>query len=404
MRREEAYNILSDVFFKGKHAHLALKEKSLPTQDQAFVSALVYTTLQHSMFLDFQFSDFVDSKLPIEVKLIIKMGLAQYFKMDKIPEYAIVNESVELSKSLDYGRYSGVVNKVLKKVIERGERSLVGTELKQASIEHSMPMWIMNLLAKQYSKEFALEYANYCQQIKPSYLRLNGLNNGAFDDSLMIQENGNLIAKSELFRSHFFLDGLGLIQDINSQKVVETMDLEENLSVLDCCCGPGTKTVQIADLMNNTGKIDGVELHLSRVLSTEELLDRCNVQNAKVYLSNLLDFESEEKYDRILLDAPCSGLGVISHKHDLRYHIQPEDLDDLVLLQKDMLDHVSGLIKDNGIIVYATCTLNKKENERQIDSFLERHSDFELLESSTLNPVKTGGDGFYIAKLRKVIN
>ena len=401
MRREIAYDVLKDVYFKKRHAHIVLKETKLESQDQAFVSALVYTVLQHSMNLDFQFSDLVDSKLPAEVKLVIKMGLAQHFKMDGVPEYAAVNSSVELAKNKGLGRYSGVVNKVLKKVIERGERPLVGDELKQASLGYSMPMWILKLLKAQYSQEFAIDYAKYCQSIKPVYVRMNGLNPSEVDKSIVESIDGVLYAKPELFRSNFFEEGLGLVQDINSQRVVPYLNLEEGNSVLDCCCGPGTKTVQIADLLKNTGHIDGVELHQSRSDATVDLLKRCKVTNTQVHTSDVLDFVGDALYDRILLDAPCSGLGVLSHKHDLRYHIDPSNLDDLVLLQKDMLDHVSKQLKVDGILVYATCTLNKKENERQVQDFLSTHDNYELLYDETMNPMETMGDGFYIAQLKR---
>ena len=401
MRRLEAYNVLSDVEFRDRHAHLVLKEKELDTKSQAFVSALVYTVLQHSLFLDYQFQDLVDAKLPKEVALVIKMACAQYFKMDDVPDYALVNEYVELSKTIGKKRYSGVVNAVLKKVIKRGLRPIEETGLKRASIEYSMPLWILNLLSKQYDEKFAIDYAVYCQEIKPSYVRINTLKDYPLDMSYFEEYNNALIAKSELFRSDYLENGVVLIQDINSQKVVPFMNLEDNLEVLDCCCGPGTKTSHIAALMNNTGQIDGVELHQSRADKTSELMERVGATNATIITSDVLEYQTDKKYDRILLDAPCSGLGVLSHKHDLRYHIKPEDLDALVLLQADMLDHVATLLEVDGILVYATCTLNRKENEKQVEAFLARNSNYELLESELCNPMETLGDGFYIAQCRR---
>ncbi len=401
MRRLEAYNVLSDVEFRDRHAHLVLKEKELDPKSQAFVSALVYTVLQHSLFLDYQFQDLVDAKLPKEVALVIKMACAQYFKMDDVPDYALVNEYVELSKTIGKKRYSGVVNAVLKKVIKRGLRPIKETGLKRASIEYSMPLWILNLLSKQYDEKFAIDYAIYCQEIKPSYVRINTLKDYPLDMSYFEEYNNALIAKSELFRSDYLENGVVLIQDINSQKVVPFMNLEDNLEVLDCCCGPGTKTSHIAALMNNTGHIDGVELHQSRADKTSELMERVGATNTTIITSDVLEYQTDKKYDRILLDAPCSGLGVLSHKHDLRYHIKPEDLDALVLLQADMLDHVATLLEVDGILVYATCTLNRKENEKQVEAFLARNSNYELLESELCNPMETLGDGFYIAQCRR---
>ena len=401
MRREIAYKVLSEVTFKNRHSNIVLKELKLEAQDQAFVSALVYTVLQNQMFIDYQFDDLVDNKLPKEVKLVIRMGLTQHFKMNDIPDYAVVNTSVELAKKLKMERYSGVVNKVIKKVIARGERLIDGDALQVASITYSMPLWIMKLLKSQYSESFSIDYAKYCQDIKPTYIRMNGLNPSPFDADIMEKANGHLVAKQGLFRSSFLIEGHGVVQDINSQKVVPYMNLGDNLNVLDCCCGPGTKTLQIADMMNNTGNIDGIELHESRTIATEELMSRAKVTNTRIITSDVLEFKNTQEYDRILLDAPCSGLGVLSHKHDLRYHIQPQDLDALVALQSDMLDHVAGMLKVGGIMVYATCTLNTKENERQIQAFLERHDNYILKTEVTTNPMETLGDGFYIAQLEK---
>lgn len=402
MRRLESYQVLVEVLVKHRHAHLVLKEQQLPPQDQAFVSALVYTTLQHSLFLEYQYEDLIDKKLPIEVQIIIKMGCAQFFKMDSIPDYALVNESVDLCKQVGKKRYAGVVNAVLKKIVQRGEREIHGDALTQASIRESMPLWIMKLLSKQYSETFALDYARYCQSIKPTYVRFNTLKPlESVDFNLVFEQDGNWIAQPELFRSSYLSDGYCLVQDINSQKVVERMNIVEDMTILDCCCGPGTKTVQIANKLRNSGHIDGVELYESRSLATESLMERCNVNNSTIHTSDVLEYKSDVKYDRILLDAPCSGLGVLSHKHDLRYHILPSELDELVILQAKMLDHVADMLAENGMLVYSTCTLNRKENEKQVEAFIERHPDFEVISSETLIPHETQGDGFYIAQLMR---
>lgn len=402
MRRHEAYKVLEAVYFNGRHAHLVLKDQNFKPEDQAFISALVYTTLQHDLYLSHQFEDLIDKKLPKEVVLVLKMACAQYFKMESIPDYALVNEFVELTKTIGKRRYAGVVNAILKRVIERGEREVEGDELTKASIEYSMPLWILKLLSKQYSLEMAIDYARYCQQIKPSYVRVNTLKSGEpLDESLFDMYNGQRVAKPELFRSGLFEAGRVLIQDINSQKVVSLMELEKGMSVLDCCCGPGTKTSQIAALLENTGSIEGVELYESRAKATRDLMDRVGAINTTIITSDVLEFNPGKTYDRILVDAPCSGLGVLSHKHDLRYHIFPEDLDALQSLQQAMLEHLKDLVRVGGLLVYSTCTLNRKENEKQIEKFLENNQNYTLEYSKTLIPMETLGDGFYIAKIKR---
>lgn len=401
MRRATAFKILKSVMIEDHHAHLELKKLELPEEDQAFISALVYTSLQNYLFLNYQIDNLIRKNTNEEVRILLIMALAQYFLMNPIPDYALVNEHVELSKTSGLDGFSGLINKVLKNVIQRGKREEPKDDLDRLSIQTSMPKWILSLLTAQYSFDFAKEYAEYCQKEKPSYVRLNPRRSIDGLQDFTEDYNGAKIARSSLFQSQHLNEGNLLIQDINSQKVVDYLDLEENLEVLDCCCGPGTKTSQISDLMQNTGQIDGIELHERRSIETRKLLDRWGSTNTKVITSDVLDFETDKRYDRILIDAPCSGLGVISHKHDLRYHIQPSDLDDLEEIQANILDHTAKFLKVDGILVYATCTLNKKENEKQIQKFLKKHPNYELLEEKTLNPMTTLGDGFYIAQCRR---
>ena len=401
MRRETAFKILKSVMIDDQHAHLELKKLDLKEEDQAFVSALVYTTLQNYLFLDYQIDNLVSKDTKKEVRLLLIMALAQYFLMNPIPDYALVNEHVELAKKTSLHRYSGLINKVLKKVIDRGLRAVPGDELDALSINTSMPKWILSLLKSQYSFEFAKNYAEYCQQEKPSYVRLNPRRSIDELEKYVEDYNDALVAKSKLFQSQHLNDGDLLIQDINSQKVVDYLMLEKGMEVLDCCCGPGTKTTQIADRLENTGHIDGIELHESRSIETRKLLEKWGITNTEVIASDVLDYETDKRYDRILIDAPCSGLGVLSHKHDLRYHIKPEDLDDLQKIQGAMLDHTASLLKVKGVLVYATCTLNKKENEKQIEKFLDKHENFRLIKEVTLDPVTTLGDGFYIAQCQR---
>lgn len=399
MRRKIAYQALSEIYFEDKHAHLVLKALSLDPQDQAFVSALVYTTLQHDYYLSYQFAPYIDHKLPKEVVLILKMASAQYYKMDAIPPYALVNEYVECAKAVGQHRYSGVVNAVLKKMITTPLRVIEGTPLEVASIEYSMPLWIMKLLSKQYSETFAIEYAKYCSEIKPNYLRINAMKPVPFDDKTMDHFQNKLIAQAALFQSDLLEKGHVIIQDINSQKVVEILDVKPEMTVLDVCCGPGTKTQYIGEFLENTGSLTGIELVDIRKEKTEQFLDNTGIKYDAILQADASTVTLEAMYDRILIDAPCSGLGVLSHKHDLRYHIHPTDLDALESLQQAILRNIMQYLKVGGVAVYATCTLNRKENEKQVEAFVEAFPAYYVIESITTSPMETHGDGFYMAKL-----
>lgn len=396
MRRKESYFVLKEVLVNNKHAHLALKELDLKDQDQAFVSALVYTVLQNLLFLEYQFDDLIKPNTDMSLKIIFYMAAAQAFKMRDIPDYAIVNESVELAKEVGEKYRSGFVNAVLKKMMQRGLRDIDKVGVEKLSIETSMPLWILKLLQSQYSFEFAHDYAHYVQSIKPTYAWINKLVD--YDVDMAHFEQGEyLIAKSSLFKDESLAKGAVVIQDKNSQAVVDGMPLKEGMNVLDCCCAPGTKTLRIANKMNDTGTLIGVDLVPVRVEVTKELMKRAGVMSATILEGDAAEISFDTEFDVALIDAPCSGLGVLAHKHDLRYNIQPSDLDALQKVQRDILSNISKFIKVEGTLVYATCTLNKKENEKQIEAFLNIHTNYELVFEKTYNPMETQGDGFYVA-------
>lgn len=401
IRRKTTYDVLRSVLIRKQHAHLMLKELDLESHDQAFVTAFVYTCLQHHLWVSYQLEDLVDERTPEEVMILLKMGVCQWFKMDAIPDYALVNETVNLAVAVGKGRYKGLINAVLKKVIARGLRPIGLDGLARIAIECSIPLWILKLLATQHGEDWAIAYAHYCQLIKPVYIRLNGLvdHQAVLGDVEWVKDAYQ--AKPGFFTKDHLDHGRCTVQDKNSQQVVSYLDLHHDQAVLDCCCGPGTKSVAIADAMNNTGSLVGVELHSRRLAAVESLLQRCNVTNANLVLDDARTYGSDSLFDRMLIDAPCSGLGVLSHKYDLRFTLEPRHLDELQKLQEDILNNMSQYVKVKGILVYATCTLNKKENERQIEKFLRNNPHYTLLQQVTLDPISTQGDGFYIAQCQR---
>lgn len=400
MRRKISYKVLREVLINDRHAHLVLKELEVESQDQAFISALVYTVLQNMLYLEYQFNDLIKSNTDKDVQIVLLMAAAQVYKMRDIPDYAVVSESVELTKQIGRKHSAGFVNAVLKKMIDRQKRPILGDKLDVLSIETSMPIWILKLLRSQYSEEFAIEYANYVQTIKPTYAWINELKPTEIDLSYFSNQDP-LIAKSSLFKSELLKDAHVVIQDINSQAVVDMMPIEKGMRILDCCCAPGTKTLKIANRLENTGEIVGVELIAPRVKVTQELMKRANVLNTTILEGDASSVQLEGLFDIALIDAPCSGLGVLSHKHDLRYHIKPDQLDELQVIQAAILENIAQYIKIGGTLVYATCTLNKKENEKQIANFIEKNENFKVTYEKTYNPMETQGDGFYVAHCKR---
>lgn len=397
MRRKTSYHILERVINQKQHAHLLLKELDLDPQDQAFISALVYSTLQNKLYLEYQLQQVVRKKPQAKLQVLLIMAACEALIMDNTPDYAVVNEYVELSKHLGFRHQSGFVNKVLKLVVENGPAVIDKEGLEKVSIEKSMPLWILNLLKSQYGEAFASDYANYVQEIKPNYGWENALK--PHQDTNQYLTDG--IVDSNVFKTDLIQDAHIVVQDINSQRVVDLMPLEKGMHVLDCCCAPGTKTLRIANKLENTGNIIGLDLVASRVKVTEALMERSGVKNATIIEGDATTQAFDSEFDAVLIDAPCSGLGVLSHKHDLRYNIQPEDLDDLQNIQRDILDNISQYVKVGGHLVYATCTLNKKENEKQVSAFLKRNMNYAMVYEETMHPMDTMGDGFYVALLKR---
>ena len=317
--------------------------------------------------------------------------------MDSIPDYAVVNEYVNLGKKLGLKHQTGFINVVIKKILQGGLLEVNKEKLEKVSIETSVPIWILKLLKAQYSESFAIDYAYYSREIKPIYGWVNRLK---FDPSAKSYLNDGVVNR-DVFRTSLIKDAHLIIQDINSQSVVDLMEIEKGMRVLDCCCAPGTKTLRIANRLENSGEVVGIDIAPTRIKLTQDLMKRAGVENAEIMQADATDVVFNNLFDAILIDAPCSGLGVIAHKHDLRYNIEPNDLDNLQILQRDILKNITQYIKIDGIVTYSTCTLNKKENEKQIADFLSLHSNFELIYEETMNPVETRGDGFYVAQLRR---
>lgn len=394
MRRKISYDILEPVLNQKQHAHRLLQALNLEPQDQAFVSALVYTVLENKLYLEYQLQHYIKKTPNPKLKVLLLMGVCELLLMET-KAYAVVNEYVDLAKKLNFNHQTGFVNSVLKNVSEKGLLAVSGSELEIVSIEKSVPIWILKLLKSQYSEDFALDYANYIQEIKPIYGWINHLKYDQDSEKYL----DNKVVDKQVFNTDLIKKSNLIIQDINSQKVIDDLPIEVGMDILDCCCAPGTKTLKLANRLNNTGRLIGVDIAPRRVEITQELMENANVKNATILQGDATTLEFEHMFDIALIDAPCSGLGVIAHKHDLRYNVTPEDLDDLQVIQKGILRNISQYVKVEGLLVYSTCTLNKKENEKQIEAFLKDNDNFECIYQETMDPIISRGDGFYVAHL-----
>ncbi len=326
--------------------------------------------------------------------------------------YAIINESVALVKKKRGKQTAGFINALLRQLVKRKEIVIdVANELDYFSIHYSQPLWLVKMLFKQYGKDEALKIFEAFQKTPPLTARLNTLKAskeevmqtyseikaGKLADNSLIFPFGN-IANHLLFK-----EGKVIVQDEASQKVAEFLDVKPHMRVLDMCAAPGSKTTHLAMLMENTGSIHAYDIHEHKIALIKKNAERLGCTNiqAKAYDATRLDeIEALESFDAILLDGPCSGLGVLGRKPEIRYH-DSSMMDELIKTQSKLLKTAEKLLKNGGILVYSTCTLNKKENEKNIERFMEDCPMMYKEEEQTILPYNYQSDGFYMVKLVK---
>lgn len=410
--REEAYHILTQVVVHKQYANLLLKNCKGDPVDMPLITRIVYGTLQHYRYLEYQWSDLVSKRPPEEIVVLINLSVYQRYMMDKIPPYAIINEAVSIAKKNLKGQYAGLVNAILRQVLTRHSRPIIlENKAEQLAIETSHPVWLVHMWRKQLGDEVTEIICHKDNLTPPLYVRVNTLKsdmNEVMDTGLFTvsDENlGSLIADPKVVRHDIFTSGKVIIQDENSQRVCVFAGVKPNEIVLDVCSAPGTKTVQLAAMMQNKGKILAVDIHPHRIKLVDQLVERSGATIISTLVADATNLPSDlkqEMFDTVLIDAPCSGLGVLRRKPDIKMTIQPADLDGIQKLQEAILHESSACVKVGGQLIYATCTINKKENQLQVSNFISTHTQFELIDQQQYLPHQSEGDGFYMAKLIRV--
>lgn len=394
-RREYALNILYRVMHEHGYASLIMREeKNISEEEMPFVTEVVYGTLRNYSWLEAQWRPYA-GKTRLKTALLLDMAVYQMFMMNK-PAYAVVSESVQLAGKKE----KGFVNAILRKTEKNGV-----IEVQEPWLLYSHPKWIYDLWCAHYGKEQTLAIMKADQKRPVVIARINPLKitreEMETDPSIHFLDDLLFTCDYPVQKSRLFREGKVLIQNPSSVKAALYLETKPGDHVLDLCAAPGTKTQLIAACMKNQGEITACDLYPQRVSLIDDLMRKTGVTicHTKVNDAEKKNAFASESFDRILCDVPCSGLGDLSHKPEIRWHLKPEDIDSLVSVQKRILDNASDYLKPGGTLVYSTCTLNKKENEYQIAGFLKRHSDFRLVRQETVFPET--GDGFYMAQLSK---
>ncbi|MCP8616571.1 16S rRNA (cytosine(967)-C(5))-methyltransferase RsmB [Salirhabdus salicampi] len=438
--REAALNIVVRVGEGGGYSNLllnqTLKKERFKANDSALLTELVYGTLQRRDTLAYFLAPFVKKKVKPWVKWLLYLSVYQMVYLKKVPDHAVIFESVELGKKKGHKGISSLINGVLRNVQRNGVPSLDQIEdpVERLATETSHPVWLVKRMVNWYGLETTkamclrnLERKNVTvrvQALKTSREEvIETLINDGFDVAPsplspqgIIMEQGNILQHS-LFQNHL------TVQDESSMLVGEMMGLAPGMEVLDACSAPGGKTTHMAEIMENEGTIYAYDLHAKKAKLVEQkakALGLTIVEAKQGDSRNLRQFHENKTFDRILLDAPCSGLGVLSGKPEIKYEKSEADIINLARIQYELLEAVAPLLKDDGKLVYSTCTVDKEENEYNVKRFLEQHEQFEVdpdfhqeLPEICRNlpglsewglqlfPQDLNTDGFFLTRLRK---
>ena len=406
MSRIIAYEILCDVKLKGQYANLALKQLDHP--HLPLITNYVYGTLQNYDFCKYQWEHLVTKKVSKPIEVLLTFSVYQHLFVDKAKDYAIVNEALNIAKTNGFNKQIKMINALLRIVTSNPMREPANSDLtSNLAIRYSMPIWIVKLLVKQQGIEQAAKLLVQFNQPPLLYLCKNPMKQQSkkYDEMLTKTEiDGCFIGQKEILSSDFIASGYGYVQDKNAQIIVSMLQALPQETILDMCAAPGGKTIGMALSANNQAKITAIDIHPSRANLIDEFASRVNV-DVDVVTMDALEVTSKydvSSFDKVLLDAPCSGLGVMRRKPDIRHHLQPTDLDQLQALQRQLLTESAKMVKPDGALFYVTCTLNKKENQDQITWFLDNHPDFVCEYQQHFDPITSNADGFYMAKCTKI--
>ncbi len=435
--RDAALSILMAVEKQQAYSNLLLHQTiekyQIDPKDRALLTELTYGTIQHKLTLDYYLEPFIKGKLDDWVRQLLRLSLYQIHYLSRIPDHAAVNEAVEISKRRGHKGIASMVNGILRSILREGVRSTeeITDKVERLSIETSHPLWMVNRFISEYGFEETEKMLKENNEPPVTTLRVNLFKRTVDQVLHLLTQEGYVVARSEhipeciyLFngqaaKTTAFQKGFVTIQDESSMIPAYALQAEPGMTVLDMCSAPGGKTTHIAEKMKNTGKLVAMDIHQHKLKLVRENADRLGfsfIETMEMDARKASEIFPAESFDRILVDAPCSGLGVVKRKPDIKYTKSEKDFDSLKPIQLKLLEEAYKLLKPHGILVYSTCTVDREENEGTTKIFLEKHPDMQLTSfPDVIKNIKTQtqegmlqifpqdlrSDGFYVAVFQK---
>ncbi len=399
-----------------------LAAQKLSTADRGLCQELAYGIARWQTTLDWLIARKTEGRTQKDdLRILLQLGLYQMFWLDRIPNHAAVHETVEIAKQLGLGPQAGFVNAVLRGYTrERDETKKLLNELKvgQAELGYSHPQWLYQRWLARWGAEKAAQLMEWNNTPPPTYARINLLKTDVAKLTAQWEtervkfaaRSWDWMADGTIFQldSHppltamrSFQQGMFYVQDPSTLLAVRDLDPQPGESVLDLCAAPGGKTAFIAQLMQNRGRIIAQDNQPARLELIRENCTRLGVTCAEVSVApEGIIANPAKRFDRILVDAPCSNTGVMRRRVDLRWRVRLEEIERLRTAQLELLRQAAPRLKPGGTLIYSTCSLEPEENGEVVKQFLGEHAQFKLEQERELLPFVEGVDGAYVAKLR----
>jgi len=439
--RELATQIVDNILNNGAFSNVILSQElnksNLEDKDKALVTEIVYGTVKYKYTIDKILIHFLENgfdRLEPQILNILRTAIYQLRYLDKVPEFAAVNEAVNLAKDLVNIGASKLVNGVLRNYLRNSDDSKyykAENPVEVLCFTYSFPKWMVELFIYQYGMETTEKILIGLNNVPEVTVRVNNLKISYEDAFKELTELGYNLKKGyvspeaikitkgrSIEKNPLFISGKITAQDESAMLVAASMDIKENQLVMDLCSAPGGKTTHISELMNNTGAVKAFDLHDYKINLVKQNSQRLGITNIEFEVMDATSYNTDylNIADSVLVDVPCSGLGIIRKKPEIKWNKNNTETRGLKEIQKKIIINASQYVKTGGVLLYSTCTLNKKENEENIKYFLKKRSNFKLeplyfgdfeniLYSeegyATILP-NEAMDGFFIAKLRKI--
>lgn len=426
--RELVLDMLLQITRDGEYSHIVIKNvldkyQYLDKRERAFITRVVNGTLERMIEIDYiinLFSKVKVNKMKPLIRTILRSSVYQMKYMDSVPDSAICNEAVKLAGKRGFVNLKGFVNGVLRNISRNLDKINYPDEkdkVSYLSVKYSLPEWLVKQWLNVYDEETVKTIGSAFLEEKPLTVRFNERKIKKEDLVGILKKEGVTVGEvpeipCALYLSGYdhlsvlpsFCEGLYQVQDLSSMQVALWSEVKEGDQVLDVCAAPGGKSIHIAELLNGTGHVEARDLTEYKVDLLRDNIERSGLTNIEAVCQDATVYDPDKKKsaDIVIADLPCSGLGVLGKKPDLRYKMNEKTEADLVELQRKILSVVKDYVKPDGKLLYSTCTIHREENEGNVEWFLKEYPEFELVKDKQMIPGKDTGDGFYIAIIKRV--